>query len=316
MLAHGVGNEKLRVLGPSVGAFDKANLFLAQWLAVRRRSVLSVRRAVADVAVQNDESRTPLRVVKDVQGVLDAINVVGIAHAQNVPAITQKSGRDVLRKGDACVAFDGDVVVVIDPAEIVQGEMARQRRRFRSHALHHAAVAANRINVVTEDLEVGAIVTVGEPCLGNGHAYAGGDTLPKRSGRSLNPGNQMVLGMTWSLAAELAEVTNIIERNRGLPKPFVFGIHRAGAGEVKHRPQQHRGVTVGEQEPIAVRPNRILRVETHDPVPKRVDKRRQRHRRAGMPGLRLLDRIDRQRANAIDRQLVQLRAGHRSRRIQ
>src|SRR3984893_14314886 len=126
MLARGVGNEKLRVLGPSVGAFDKANLFLAQWLAVRRRSVLSMRRAVADVAVQNDENRTPLRVVKDVQSVLDAINVVGIAHAQNVPAITQKSGRDVLRKGDACVAFDGDVVVVIDPAEIVQGEMARQ----------------------------------------------------------------------------------------------------------------------------------------------------------------------------------------------
>src|SRR6202011_1211809 len=46
MLAHGVGNEKLRVLGPPVGAFDKATLFPAQWLPVRRRSVLSMRRAV------------------------------------------------------------------------------------------------------------------------------------------------------------------------------------------------------------------------------------------------------------------------------
>ena len=122
----------------------------------------------------------------------------------------------------------------------------------------------------------------------------------------------MVFGVTRGLAAELAEVTNIVERNRGLPEPFVFGIHRAGAGEVEHRPEQRRGMTVGEHEPVAVRPNRVLRIEAHDAVPQRVDERRQRHRRAGMSGLRLLNRIHRQRANAIDRQLVKLRVGHRS----
>jgi hypothetical protein len=96
-----------------------------------------------------------------------------------------------------------------------------------------------------------------------------------------------------------------------LPEPFVFGVHRAGAGEKEHRPQQHRGMTVGEQEPIAVRPDRILRIEPHDPVPERVDQRRQRHRRPRMPGIGLLDRVDRQRANAIDRQLIQLGVLHR-----
>src|SRR5262245_64338600 len=101
----------------------------------------------------------------------------------------------------------------------------------------------------------------------------------------------MIFGVTWGLAAELAEVTNIIERNRGLPKPFVFGIHRSGTGEVEHRPQQHRGMTVGEHEPIAVRPNWILRIETHDAVPQRVYERRQRHWGARMPGFRLLDRV-------------------------
>src|SRR6202040_589392 len=55
----------------------------------------------------------------------------------------------------------------------------------------------------------------------------------------------MVFGGTRGLAAELPEVTNVVERHRGLSEPFVFGIHRAGAGEVKHRPQQHRGMTVG-----------------------------------------------------------------------
>src|SRR6516164_11602616 len=114
--------------------------------------------------------------------------------------------------------------------------MARQRRRFGSHALHHATIAANRVDVVVEDLEVGAIVTVDEPRLRNGHADAGGDTLAKRSSRGLDTRNQVVLGVTWGLAAELAKVTNIVERNRGLPKPFVFGIHCSGGGEVKHRP--------------------------------------------------------------------------------
>ena len=105
--------------------------------------------------------------------------------------------------------------------------MARQRRRLRRHALHHAAVAANRINVVVEDVEAGPIVAVGEPFLGDGHAHAGGDTLAERSGRGLDAGNQVILGMTRRLAAELAEVTDVVERNRGLPKPFVFGIHGA-----------------------------------------------------------------------------------------
>src|SRR5262249_41493064 len=122
--------------------------------------------------------------------------------------------------------------------------MARQRRRFGSHALHHAAIAANRVDVVVEDLEVGTIVPVSEPRLGNGHADAVGDTLSKGSSRRLYARNQVVLGMTRSLATELAKVTNIVERYSGLPKSFVFGVHCSGASEMKHRPQQHRSMTV------------------------------------------------------------------------
>jgi hypothetical protein len=88
---------------------------------------------------------------------LDAVNVVGVADAQDVPAVAQEPGRDVLGEGDARVAFDGDVVVVVNPAEVVEAEMAGERRRFRRDAFHHAAVAADRINVVIEDLEAGRL---------------------------------------------------------------------------------------------------------------------------------------------------------------
>src|SRR5262249_26788430 len=109
--------------------------------------------------------------------------------------------RDVLRKRDARIAFDRDVIVVVNPAKVVQGQVARQRRRFGSHALHHAAITANRVDVVVEDLEVGTIVPVSEPRLGNGHADAVGDPLSKGSSRGLDTRNQVVLRMTWSLAA-------------------------------------------------------------------------------------------------------------------
>src|ERR1700751_5725548 len=104
--------------------------------------------------------------------------------------------------------------------------MARQRRRLRSYSLHHAAIAADGVDVGVEDLEVGAIVTVGDPRLGNGHTDAVSDTLPKRSSRGLDPRNQVVFWMTRSLAAELTEVTNIVERNCGLSESLVCCIHR------------------------------------------------------------------------------------------
>ncbi len=81
MGAHGVGNEELGVLGPAVVAFGEANLLLAQGLAVSRGGILLMRRAVADVAVQNDEGRAILGLVKDVQGVLDPVDIIGVAHA-------------------------------------------------------------------------------------------------------------------------------------------------------------------------------------------------------------------------------------------
>ena len=62
--------------------------------------VLLVWRAVADMAVQDDEGRPALRLLENLQSMLDAIDVVGIAHAQDVPPVAQKAGRDVLGEGD------------------------------------------------------------------------------------------------------------------------------------------------------------------------------------------------------------------------
>ncbi len=126
MFANAIGNQELRILRPAVSSFAKTDLLFAQRLAMGRRGILPVWRAVADVAVQDNEGGATLRLSEDLQGVLDAIDIVGVADPQNVPPVTQKAGCHVLGEGDARVSFDGDVVVIVDPAEVIQAQVARQ----------------------------------------------------------------------------------------------------------------------------------------------------------------------------------------------
>src|SRR5262249_34036196 len=58
----------------------------------------------------------------------------------------------------------------------------------------------------------------------------------------------------------------------------------------------------------AVRPDRIIRVEPEKVLPELVCDWRHRHRRPGMAGLGLLDRVDRERPDRVDAEPVEMRA--------
>jgi len=68
---------------------------------------------------------------------------------------------------------------------------------------------------------------------------------------------------------------------------------------MENGPEEHGGVPVRQDKPIAVWPDRILWIEVHDPIPERVDERRQSHRRAGMTRLGLLDGVDGKRPDGM-----------------
>jgi hypothetical protein len=123
----------------------------------------------------------------------------------------------------------------------------------------------------------------------------------------------VVFGMARGLAADLAKVADVVESDGRLPQRLVFGIHGLGLRKVQHRPQQHGRVAVGQHEAVAIGPDRVLGVEVHHSIPDGVNQRRQRHRRAGMSRLGLLDGVHRKRANGVDAQLIDLNIG-RSRR--
>src|SRR5262245_56724460 len=281
VLVHAIRNEELRVLRPPVGALDEADFIIAEWFAMSGRRVLFVRRTVSDVAVEHNECGSALRLPENLQRMLDAADIVRVADSQYVPSIGEEAGSDILCKRDARVSFDRDVVVVPNPAEIVESQMGGERRRFRADPLHQAAVAAHRVDLVIENVKARTIVVVGKPLLRQRHADAGGNALPERPGSGFDAGDPVVFRMSRSLAVELTETADVVERHRRVSESLVLGVDGLHLREVQNRPQQHRGVPVRKHEPIAVRPDRVLRIKIHYAVPDGVN---QRCSAIGVPG--------------------------------
>ena len=88
--------------------------------------------------------------------------------------------------------------------------MAGERDRLVADPLHQAAVAAEHIGVVVDELvaELGAEMPLGER-----HADRIADALAERPGRRLDAGGEAALGMAGGAAAELAEALQLVERH-------------------------------------------------------------------------------------------------------
>ena len=286
-------NQKLRVLRPAVVALRHFDLFLTERISVRLRGILHVRSAVADVAVDHDESRSAAGLGERAQRLFDPPDVVRIADAHDIPAVRDEACDHILGEGDRGGSLDGDVVVVVNPAEVVEAQVSRQGRRLGAHALHHATVAAHRVHPVVEQLVPGLVIAIREEFLGHRHAHARRDALTERTRGRLDAGNPMIFRVAGRFAIELAKALDLLEGNGGSSHLLVVRIHRNSARQVQDRPLQHRGMTIGEHEAVAVRPNGVRRIEAHDAIPERIDERRERHGRARVARVGLLHGIDR-----------------------
>src|SRR5262249_56191350 len=115
VLADAVRDQKLCILRPTIAAFGEANLLLPKRVAMSRGGVMLVGRAVADMGVEDDQRRTTLPFPKNAPRLLDAIQIVSIAHAQHVPAVPQKPPGDILPKTQLRRPFEPHPVVSVDP---------------------------------------------------------------------------------------------------------------------------------------------------------------------------------------------------------
>src|SRR5262245_23335949 len=147
----------------------------------------------------------------------------------------------------------------------------------------------------------------GEPLLCDGHANTRCDALSQGPCSRLYARRPMVLGVAGRLAVELAEAADVVKRNRWPPQRFIVLVHGPCAAAMKRRPEEPRSMAVPEYQSITIGPDRILRIEAQDAIPDCVDQRRERHRRAGVPGFGLLHCVDRKRADGVDAQLIEFR---------
>src|SRR6476660_2451191 len=203
---------------------------------MRRSGIVAVWRAISDMAVEYHQCRSTFRIAKRRQGLLDTHNVVSVTDVQYVPAIAGETSGDIFGERQPRAAFYRDVVVVVDPTQIIETKVAGERRRFRANTLHQASVAAYGIDVIIEDGKIRLVVPHSEPALRDCHTDAGRNALSERTGGRLHAGYQVVFGMPWRVTTKLAKAPDIVEGDSRPAQRFVLGIHGLRARKIMHRP--------------------------------------------------------------------------------
>ena len=269
------------------------------------RGVVFAGRAVANMTVHDDHRRPVIGGQKFFIGRCQLAELVGVLHMGDVPPIGLEPLSHVLGEGDVRVAVNGHVVVVEDPAQVRQLEMASKRGGLTADAFHQAAFAAERVNIEVEDVEARLVVGSAKPFAGHGHADACRQTLPKRAGRGFNAGGPTIFGMSGTAATFFAEGLDVRHRDRFAALLLIGVLGRFNARQMNQAVEQHRGVPRRQDEAVAVQPMRSLRVVAEELLPQGVARRRRIHGRAGMTRIGLLNGIDAQRPDRVDRQRVQ-----------
>ena len=300
-----VGDEELGVLGPAVEPLRLLHALGTERLSVRLRCVLDGR-AVADVAVHEDQRRPLVLRLENLERALGRLEVVRVGDRRHVPAVRGEARRDVLREREVRVALDRDAVRVVDPAEIREALVRRERRRLGRDAFHHAAVAGLGVHVEVEEREPVAVVARPQPLARDRHSHRCRDSLSERAGRRLDAARPAVLGVAGALRPELAEALEVVERDGRLAEDLVLGVDRFDAGEIQQRPQQRGRVSRREHEAVPVRPDRVGRVEAQKSLPERVRDGGDADRRSRMTRVRCLDRVDAERSDRRDAELVEV----------
>src|SRR5689334_21438259 len=111
--------------------------------------------------------------------------------------------------------------------------MPGQRGRLTANPFHHVSVAANSVDVVIEHLEARAIVVSSQPLARDRHAYAVARALAERAGRGLDTRCEAILGMSGSLAVDLAEFLDVVQTDGGLVETLVRFVHCTDTGQIE-----------------------------------------------------------------------------------
>ena len=281
-------DEALVRLRPAEVLLQGFDVLLAERLAMGTGFALLGRAAVADLRVNRDEGRMLMVSLGCLDRETDGFEVIAILDLERLPAEGFHAALHVLGEGEVGAALDGDVVAVVEDDELRQAQRAGQREGLGGYALHEAAVAAERVGVVVDDLIAGLVECRSEMTLCDGHADSHRHAGAERAGRSLDTDRMAVFRMARSLRAELTELFEVVERESAV------------AIEVQQRVEQHGSVAARQDEAVAVSPFRVFGVVLHMMAPQLIGHGSRSERQARMTGFCLLDGVCRQHADGVD----------------
>ena len=162
-----------------------------------------------------------------------------------MPAISSETGRNILAEGEVGGPVNADVIVVVKENELAQTQMASQRGRLMGNPFHQVAITGDDVGEMVKHREIRLIKMFSQPLLGDRHTDGVTHTLPQRSGGCLHTDGVTVLRMARRLAAPLAQMFDLFQRQRV-------------TSQVQQAVQQHRAMSGRQDKSVPIEPVRVF----------------------------------------------------------
>ncbi len=229
------------------------DLVLAERRAVRTGRPLTLGAAIGDMSCGDNDRRLACFRLRGGNRGYDPVVVVAV-NLKYLPAAGGETPLNILGPGQIGFTLDGDAVAVVDIDQVAQFEVTGKRRRLVADPFLQAAVADEGVDMMVYRLEVGRIEAFGRHFGGDAHADAVGESLTQRAGRNFDADSVAELWMPRSPAPPLAEIFDLFHG-------------QIETEQMQQRIKEHRAMTGGKNETVAVRPARIVRIEFEEVSP-------------------------------------------------
>lgn len=200
---------------------------------------------------------------------------MAINTTNHMPAVSFETGSGVISEPTFNVTVDGDPIVIIESRQFAQLHGTRQRANLVRDAFHHATVTHKCIGVVINNIMARAVKLRAQRAFCNRKTYCVSNALTQWAGSGFYASGIAIFRVTWRFRMQLAEV-------------FQFFHRQIIASEVQQAIDQHRAVTIRQDETVTISPVWIGWIMVQVITPQNFGNICHAHRGAGVAGIRFL----------------------------
>ncbi len=173
-----------------------------------------MRRTIGYMGAHDDERRSLLILLRLHDSLCQRFQIIRLfANILYLPMVALKTLGHVIRVGQLRIAFDADVIVIVNANKLAKTQMSGQRSRFMGCALHQVTITANDIGMMVDDFMPFSIVGRRQMGFCDGHSDCRHHTLTKRAGGRFHTWRNSILRMAGSFASPLAKILEVLEGN-------------------------------------------------------------------------------------------------------